>query len=89
MNTRDLTPAATQLRKGDILRLPHARGQRIESVHGGLWITIDHDLRDIVILGGEGFTIDREGDTLVSALDDASLVVLAAAPAPGHTPSPR
>jgi hypothetical protein len=78
MNTRDLTPAATHLRKGDILRLPHARGQRIEALHGGLWITIDHDLRDIVIRGGEGFTIDRDGDTLVSALDDASLVVLTA-----------
>ena len=81
MNTRDLTPAATQLRKGDILRLTGARGRRIEALHGGLWITIDHDRRDIVLSGGEGFTVDRDDDTLVSALDDASLVVLA--PEPG------
>ena len=32
MNTRDLTPAATHLRKGEILRLHDGRGQRIESV---------------------------------------------------------
>jgi hypothetical protein len=85
MNTRDLTPAATPLRKGDILRLSGARGQRIEALHGELWITIDHDLRDIVLAGGEGFTVDRDGDTLISALDDASLVVLAPerVPAPG------
>ena len=83
MNTRDLTPAATRLRKGDILRLPGARGQRIEAIHGGLWITIYHDRRDIVLAGGEGFTVDRDGDTLISALDDASLVVLAPGALPG------
>ena len=33
MNTRDMTPAATHLRKGEILRLHNGRGQRIESVH--------------------------------------------------------
>ena len=86
MSARDLLPAATHLRKDEILRLPHARGQRIEAISGGLWITIDHDLRDIVLHGGEGFTVDREGATLVSALDDASLVVLAPTPAPGHAP---
>ena len=82
MNTRDLTPAATRLRKGEILRLHNGRGQRIESVHGGLWITMDNDLRDIFIDAGEGFTVDRGGDTLISALDDASLIVLAPSPAP-------
>ena len=30
MNTRDLPPAATTLRKGEILRLHDGRGQRIE-----------------------------------------------------------
>lgn len=85
MNTHDLTPAATTLRKGEILRLHEGRGQRIESVHGGLWITMDNDLRDIFIDSGEGFTIDRGGDALISALDDASLVVLSSSPAPDET----
>lgn len=89
MNTRDLTPAATTLRKGDILRLHDGLGQRVESIHGGLWLTIDNDLRDIFIDTGEGFTIDRRGDTLISALDDASLVVLAPTPAPEAEPTSR
>jgi len=76
MNTRDMTPAATHLRKGEILRLHNGRGQRIESVHGGLWITMDNDLRDIFIEPGSGFTVDRSGHTLISALDDSTFVVL-------------
>src|SRR5258706_22344 len=84
MNTRDLTPAATHLRKGDILRLPDGRGQRIESIHGGLGITMDNDVRDIFIDGGQGFTVDRGGDPLISALDAASLVVVSPSPAPSE-----
>lgn len=84
MNTRDLTPAAAHLRKGEIMRLHDARGQRIESIRGGLWITMDNDLRDVFIEAGEGFTVDRGGDTLISALDDASLVVLSPSAAPGE-----
>jgi hypothetical protein len=76
MNTQDLFPAAITLRKGGIHRLPKGRGQRIESLSGSLWVTIDHDLRDILVQPGEGFSIDRPGPTLISALDDARFVVL-------------
>ena len=41
-----------------------------------LWITIDNGLRDIFVAAGEGFTVDRGGDTLISAMDDSSFVVL-------------
>jgi hypothetical protein len=83
MDIRDLTPAARHLRKGEILRLGAARGRRVESIHGGLWITMDHDVRDVVLGTGEGFTIDGDGEALVSALDDASVVVLAPSVPPG------
>lgn len=76
MNTTDLYPAATQLCKGAIHRLVDGRGRRIEALSGNLWITIDHDIRDILLKAGEGFEIDRSGQTLVSALDDARFVVL-------------
>jgi hypothetical protein len=69
-------PRATHLRKGEILRLRDGDGQRIESIDGGLWITIDDDRRDIVIDTGEAFTVDRSGDTLVCALDDATLLIV-------------
>ena len=79
MNTTDLFPAATTLRKGGVYRLPEGIGQRIESLSGSLWVTIDNDVRDILVNPGQGFSIDRDGAALISALDDARFVVLDAA----------
>ena len=76
MNTADLHPASISLRKGQIHRIHHGLGQRIEALNGCLWVTIDNDLRDIFVAADEGFTIDRGGDTLVSAMADSSFVVL-------------
>jgi len=79
MNTTDLFPAAINLPKGAIHRLPRARGRRIESLSGSLWVTMDNDVRDILVAPGRGFSIDRDDATLISALDDARFVVLDAA----------
>lgn len=76
MNTTDLHPASISLHKGEIHRIHHGLGQRIEALNGCLWITIDNDLRDIFIAAGEGFTVDRGGDTLISAMADSSFVLL-------------
>ena len=76
MNSNDLTLASTPLRKGEALHLHHALGQRIEALDGRLWITMDGDLRDIVIDAGESFTVDRSTKVLLSAMSDARLVVL-------------
>jgi hypothetical protein len=76
MNSNDLTLASTALRKGEVLHLHHALGQRIEALGGRVWITMDGDLRDVVIDAGEGFTVDRSSDVLLSAMSDAQLVVL-------------
>jgi len=79
MNHSELHPASIALRKGGIHRLSKARGQRVEALSGSLWLTMDHDLRDILIRPGEGFDIDSSSDTLISALDDARFVVLESA----------
>jgi hypothetical protein len=76
MNTTDLDRAAISLRKGELHRIHDGAGQRIEALSGALWVTIDHDLRDFVVAPGEGLRIDRNGDTIVSALDDARFVLL-------------
>lgn len=80
----DLIAATRHLHKGEILRLAHGRGRRIESLAGSLWITVDHDRRDIVVDAGEGYTVDAPGDVIVSALDDARFVLL-----DGATRAPR
>lgn len=76
MNSNDLNLASTSLRKGEALHLYHALGQRIEALAGRVWITMDGDLRDIVLDAGEGFTVDRSTDVLLSAMTDTQLVVL-------------
>jgi hypothetical protein len=76
MNVTDLHPTVIDLRKGAIHRLGSAHGRRVEALSGHLWITIDHDRRDILVPPGRGFSIDRPGETLISALDDARFVVL-------------
>lgn len=82
MNINELNRAAIAVRKNDVIRLGKARGQRIESVLGRLWVTIDGDARDIVLDPGEGFSIDRDDDVLVSAMrSDARFVLLGAVPA--------
>lgn len=77
MNTTDLHLASIALRKGQIHRIHRGLGRRIEALNGCLWVTIDNDLRDIFVAAGDGFTIDRDGDTLLSALADSSFVLLA------------
>ena len=76
MNSNDLNLASTPLRKGEALHLHHALGQRVEALDGRLWLTMDGDLRDIVLDAGEGFTVDRDTDVLLSAISDARVVVL-------------
>ena len=49
---------------------------------GSVWITQDRDRRDVVLSPGQGFTLDRPGMAVVSALADASFVV-------HESPAPR
>ena len=76
MNHADLQGTAIALPKGELYRIQGGAGRRIEARSGCLWITIDHDLRAIVVAAGEGFSIERDDDTLVSALDDSRFAVL-------------
>jgi hypothetical protein len=41
-----------------------------------VWITIDGDPRDIVLDTGEGFSVDRGANILISALRADALIVL-------------
>jgi hypothetical protein len=79
MNTNDLGPAAIHLRKGEIHRLGQGLGRRIEALRGSLWITIDNDRRDIVVEPGAGFSVDRCGSALISAMADSDFILLEAA----------
>jgi hypothetical protein len=66
------------------LRLTGAAGARLRAVDGALWVTIDHDPRDQVLMPGDSLAIDSSRPMLVTALGGEATVSLctpAAAPA--------
>ena len=56
------------------LRLKDARGARLRAVQGTLWVTIDGDLRDIVLDTGESFVVDSDQPLVVMPLGECATV---------------
>ncbi|WP_076999456.1 DUF2917 domain-containing protein [Variovorax sp. KK3] len=69
------------LAKRGIFTLPDGDGVGIECRSGCVWITLDHDRRDIVLSPGERFVGDQHRRMLVSALEPACITVSGSQPA--------
>ena len=83
------------LPKKAIFTLPDAHEVDIECQSGAVWITIDHDRRDIVLNPGDHFRSDSHERALVAALEPSCvrfsarrLSVAVAQEAPRETTSP-
>ena len=73
------TPAPSTrllLQRGQTSRLPDARAAHLCSASGTLWITIDHDRRDIVLEPGQGFTVPSGERVTISALSGPAVLEL-------------
>ena len=66
-------------------RLGRLPGRRIACLSGIAWLTLDGDVRDIVLRPGESFDIDRDSPVLVCALNGGPARVELGAPAPAAT----
>jgi len=64
------------LRERESLVLDNAEGTIIAVDRGCLWVTLEHDTRDIVLVKGMRFEIDRAGRTIVAAEADSTLRLL-------------
>ncbi|MBA3773544.1 MAG: DUF2917 domain-containing protein [Ramlibacter sp.] len=53
--------------------LHHAQGLQLTCQEGCLWVTLDHDPRDIVLDSGQSFTIPSARRTLIYALEASQL----------------
>jgi hypothetical protein len=60
--------------------LPDASGVLIECCSGSVWITLDHDPRDVVLAPGERFEANAHRPMVVSAFEPASIRVSGARP---------
>jgi len=65
------------LKARGIHRLEAGRGVLIECVAGALWITQQGDHRDITLLAGERFRLDRDGLAVVYGLEPARMRITA------------
>jgi hypothetical protein len=64
------------------LQLDDAEGTVIAVESGCLWITMENDPRDIVLVPGMRFEIDRSGRTIIAAEEDSRFGLLAPADCP-------
>ena len=58
------------------LQLDDAEGTVIAVESGCLWITMENDPRDIVLVPGMRFEIDRSGRTIIAAEEDSRFGLL-------------
>jgi hypothetical protein len=65
------------LAAGELVQLDGARGTTLRVTRGTLWVTLEDDLRDIVLSVGETFTVDRGGLTIAEAQGATTVCVLA------------
>ena len=65
-------------RRGTLV-LDQAAGTVIAVDRGCLWVTLESDLRDVILARGMHFEIDRGGRTVITAEDDARFRVVAPA----------
>jgi hypothetical protein len=64
------------LAPGEMVRLDGARGTTLRVTRGTVWVTLEHDTRDVVLDAGDVFTVDRGGLTIVEAQGAAGVCVL-------------
>lgn len=64
-----------------IFTLPDAAGIGIACRRGSVWVTVDHDLRDIVLEPGERFDGTTHRRALVWAFESSCITVSGAQPA--------
>ena len=86
--TLELKPIALEART--VHRVDNGKGTQVTCVKGVVWVTQEHDSRDIILAAGQSAVLDRRGLAVVFAFKDALITVGAALqlPAPASVPAP-
>lgn len=66
------TGTVVRLGSREAITLADIRGATLQVTRGALWVTQQRDPKDIVLRVGDSWAVERNGDTVVEALDDAS-----------------
>jgi len=65
-----------------LFEIPDVSGVQISCTQGSLWITLDHDTRDIVLEAGDSFVSTEHRRALVYAFQASTLALRAPGTAP-------
>jgi len=71
----ELNPEGLCLKPKQLLKVHHGNGHAIVCHSGSLWVTQQRDARDIVLAAGESFALDRDGMTVVQALEQSAISI--------------
>ena len=63
--------------RGDLIGIRGGRGALVFAESGTVWLTQDHDVRDVILEAGEWFRLDRDGMALVQAHRAATVTITA------------
>lgn len=86
----DLALEPITLRSRSVHRIEHAKGLQVTCVRGVIWVTQEHDSRDLVLTAGQSVVLDRRGLAVVFAFKDAVITVGAGSALPAAAPlAPR
>ena len=73
------TPARFAMPRRTLVELPTGRAWQVGCAAGSVWLTLDHDPRDLVLEPGTSFEVHPDQRALAYALEDAVLEVAAVA----------
>jgi hypothetical protein len=66
-------PMRVRLPARGLYTIPDVGGVRVVCEHGSVWLTVDHDPRDIVLEAGETFVHAGHARALVSAFAESQV----------------
>lgn len=64
------------LLRGGLVRLGDGAGSSVACIEGAVWITQDHDRRDIVLTEGESYVVECPGLTVVCAIAGPAVLTI-------------
>ncbi|MEO7391523.1 MAG: DUF2917 domain-containing protein [Ramlibacter sp.] len=74
---RNQLPADLRLARRALLTIDDAAGVDLACHEGSLWITLDHDTRDIVVEAGGRFTTQEHRRAVIYAMEPSRLTLVA------------
>jgi hypothetical protein len=65
----------TRVQARSVLPLENAKDQQVTVLDGVVWLTQANDPRDVILVKGQSFIVERNGRTVLFAFKDAAVTI--------------